>query len=78
MEYRKQYVDVITHISKEGRIRPMAVIWDEIRYPVERILSIRETHSLAGGCGICYRCQFHGQIRLLYWERDRWFLELGK
>ena len=75
MNVFKYYVDVVTMIFKDGLLQPMAVVWMDRRYKVDKVISVRETHSKAGGSGICYRCQFAGQERNLFWERNRWFLE---
>ncbi len=75
MKYYKYYVDVITLIFEDGRLQPLFVCWDDGRYKVDRILSVREMYSKAGGCGICYLCSMQGQMRKLFWERNRWFLE---
>lgn len=74
---KKKYVDVVTLIDKEGRLRPLIVCWEDHKYKIDQILSVRQTHSLAGGCGICYRCRFGEELRSLFWERDRWFVETG-
>ncbi|MCF0245265.1 MAG: hypothetical protein HUJ55_00365 [Ileibacterium sp.] len=75
MNVFKYYVDVVTLILKDGVLQPLAVVWMDRRYKVDKVLSVRETYSKAGGSGICYRCLFGGQERSLFWERNRWFLE---
>lgn len=75
MEIFKYYVDVIVRISRDGELKPLAMYWQQHRYKIDRICSVRETFSQAGGCGICYECQFGSQKRNLFWERDRWFIE---
>ena len=49
--------------------------WENRTYKVDKILSVRETYSRAGGCGMRYECRFGSQVRRLFWEKDRWFLE---
>ena len=73
----KYYVDVITMIDKSGRLRPLSVCWKDKVYKIDRILSMQEKLSLTGGCGICFECCFGKQVRNLYWEKDKWFLETG-
>lgn len=75
MKYYKYYVDVVTLVLQDGALRPLFVCWDGHRYKVDKVLSVREMYSKAGGCGICYLCKMQGQMRKLYWERNRWFLE---
>lgn len=71
----KYYVDVITMIFQDGTLRPLFVQWEDHRYKVDKVISVREMFSKAGGCGICYLCRMQGQDRKLFWERNRWFLE---
>lgn len=75
MNLFKYYVDVITLIYRDGRIQPMFIYWKDRRYKVDKVVSVRETFSKAGGGGICYLCRFGGQERSLFWERNRWFIE---
>jgi len=71
----KYYVDVATMIFRDGQIEPLWVVWCDRRFRVDKVISVRETYSKAGGCGICYRCRFGQSERSLFWERNRWFLE---
>lgn len=71
----KYYIDVVTLINQEGDLTPLFIRWKEKTYKVDKVLQIREKFSPAGGCGKCYSCRFGNQIRDLYWEKDRWFLE---
>lgn len=75
MNVFKYYVDVVTLIFRDGRLEPMYIYWKDRRYRVDKVLSVRETYSRAGGAGICYVCRFGQQERSLFWERNRWFLE---
>lgn len=75
MKIFKYYVDVVTLIYKDGMLQPMAIYWRDHRYRIDKVLSVRETYSKAGGAGICYRCRFGDQERSLFWEKNRWFLE---
>lgn len=71
----KQYVDVITLIASDGRVRPLILCWQGRHWQIERILSVREVYAPQGGCGLRYLCQIQGQQRSLWWERDRWFVQ---
>lgn len=75
MKLHKYYVDVITMIHKDGSLCPMIVNWKGRKFKVEKIQSVRETFSPAGGCGICYECRIAGEDRRLFWEQRRWFIE---
>lgn len=75
----KRYVEMLEHVSKEGMITPMILIWDNgVQYPIDRILEIRKAASTVGGCGTLYKCRIQGNIRNLYHERNRWFIESQK
>ena len=69
MKLFKYYVDVVTLIFQDGSFKPLFVCWGKHRYRIEKVLTVRETYSKAGGCGICYTCRMNnGQQRncLLY------------
>ncbi len=73
---QKYYVDMIVRICRDGRKVPMYVIWDNHAYKIDKIRSVRETYSKAGGCGVRYECIVFGKIRYIFLERnDRWFIE---
>lgn len=76
MKLFKYYVDVVTMIYSDGSLQPLFVCWDHHKYKIEKVTSVRETFSKAGGCGIRYTCRMYGgEDRNLFWERNRWFLE---
>ncbi len=75
MKLYKYYVDVVTLIFYDGTFKPLFVCWDHHHYRIDKVLTVRETYSKAGGCGICYTCRIGSQQRNLFWERNRWFLE---
>lgn len=76
MKLFKYYVDVVTLIFQDGSFKPLFVCWGKHRYRIDKVLTVRETYSKAGGCGICYTCRMNnGQQRNLFWERNRWFVE---
>lgn len=77
---KKIYVDVILHHSKEGHIKPLAIVWaNGVKYAIDRVTQITKAAStVAGGTGIRYTCYIQGQPRYLYLEEDRWFIESHK
>ncbi len=79
MQRYKRYVDVIVHISKDGKQLPLYIYWDERgvqqKFKIDKILEIRHSASCVGGCGILYRCRILGQERNLFYERNRYFIE---
>lgn len=76
MKIYKRYVDVVVLNSKQAKLTPLFIVWDNnIKYPIDKILQIKKAHSSVGGGGIMYLCLIQNQRRKLYFERDRWFIE---
>jgi len=78
MESYKVYVDVIAHFSKDGRLVPISIIWnDGCSYEIQRIKEVKRSASLkAGGVGIRYTCIIDGkESHLFYEENNMWFVE---
>ena len=76
MQLYKRYVDVVALISKQSEITPLFIIWDNnVKYPIDKILQVKNAHSPVGGGGVMYLCKIQNQSRKLYFERDRWFIE---
>lgn len=77
MQYRKTYIAVIAHYDVNGNITPIAIEWaDGRRFEVERVLDVRRAASLkAGGLGIRYTIRVLGQVRAMYLEGARWYVE---
>lgn len=75
----KKYIDVIAFMDKDGRIKPLMIVWENgVKYSIDRILEIRNAMSDVGGCGVLYRCRIQNQERRLFYERNRWFIESEK
>lgn len=74
---RKLYVEVVAKTSEDGRVTPLAIIWDDgRRFDIDRVLDARQAHSLkTGGCGMRYTVRVGGQSTYLYYEGPRWFVE---
>ena len=78
MEIRKTYVEVFANFTKDGRLIPKAVIWnDGHRYEIQRIKDICRAASLkAGGAGLRYTCVIDGrESHLFYEDNNMWFVE---
>lgn len=74
----KIYVDVIAEFSKEGRLIPKSIRWEDGNvYEIDRIIDVRRAASLkAGGVGMRYTCIIHSQEKHLYYEDNNlWFME---
>ena len=52
MKFKKVYVTMIVKIMKDGRIRPMSMVWEDgATYEIDRVLHITPAASLkVGGC----------------------------
>lgn len=75
----RKYVDVICLNDKAGNIKPLYLIWDDIKkIPIIKIKQICPRASLkVGGSGLRYTCDFgSNKIRHLYFDRGKWFVEL--
>ena len=74
----KVYVEVTAKFSKDGRLLPLSVRWQDGHvYEIQRITDICRTASLkAGGAGIRYTCVIDGkQSHLFYEDNNLWFVE---
>ena len=71
----KRYIDVVVHTSPLGEMTPLYILFDDTKYTIDRVLDIRNAASSVGGGGVLYQCRIHNQVRNLYFERTRWFIE---
>lgn len=78
IQWYKRYIDVVAHINQYGEIKPLMIIFEHRKYPIDKILEIKQAHSQVGGSGIRYRCRIQNQERNLFLERNRWFIESSK
>ena len=74
----KKYIDVIVKMDKYGKLTPLSIIFEDHQYPIDRILEIKQSHSRVGGSGILFKCRIQHQVRHIFLERDRWFIESTK
>ncbi len=74
----KRYIDVVALINQYGEIKPLIIVFDHQKYPIDKILDIKQAHSQVGGSGIRYRCRIQNQERNLFLEKNRWFIESTK
>lgn len=75
-ELYKRYVDVIVRMKKDRQMIPLRLVWDNGReYEIDRICSVEKRASEVGGVGIRYEVRICGQMRYLFYEKDRWFIE---
>lgn len=75
----KRYVPVVCMMGKEGELKPLSLIWEDVNgrvsYTIDKILKVKKAASQVGGCGILYECMISGQKRNLFYEKNRWFVE---
>jgi len=77
---KRKYVEVICSHDVAGNIKPLYLVWDDLRkIPILKIKEICPRASLkAGGSGLRYTCLFDSnRIRHLYLDRDKWYVELN-
>ncbi len=81
----KVYVGVLVDHDPEGQMLPREITWEDgTKYPIDRVLDIRQAASRVGGQGDRYTIRVQGQERYLFFERStnltgnnigRWFVE---
>lgn len=74
----KIYVDVLAEFSKDGRLVPKSIKWEDgRRFEIDRIKDVKRAASMkAGGVGMRYSCVISGQEKYLYYEdNNMWFVE---
>lgn len=73
----KRYVAVVADTTPEGRIRPLAVLWEDgRRFDVDRVLDSRQAVSTrTGDAGIRFTIQVGRRVTYLWYENPRWFVE---
>jgi len=75
----KIYVDVIALHRKDGSLKPLVILWENgVKYAIDKVTQVVPAASMkAGGAGIRYTCRISGQLRYLFLEEKRWFIERG-
>ena len=81
---RKKYVAVDVHYTKDGIMNPIMIYWEnpdgtETKYKIDRIVgNPQKMKSAAGGYGTRFLVQIGENRRLLFLEKDKWFLQIEK
>lgn len=76
----RKYVDVICLNDKAGNLKPLFLIWDDVKkIPILKVKEICPRASLkVGGSGLRYTCVFESnKVRHLYLDRGKWFVEVN-
>lgn len=75
-EFYKRYIDVVVVMKKNRQMIPMKLIWENGQiYSIDKVLRVEPRASQVGGGGIRYEVKICGQMRYLFFEKDRWFIE---
>lgn len=74
----KQFVSVEAKFDTDGNLLPLCICWEDGRkFEIDRITDIRYAASLkAGGTGLRYTCRIRNQMRYLFLDDNRWFIEV--
>ncbi|QIK70901.1 hypothetical protein G7062_05420 [Erysipelothrix sp. HDW6C] len=75
MRLYKKYIQVVVHFNEQGEIMPLFILFDGKKYQIDRVLQIKKSASQVGGAGILYQCRIQNNVRNLFYERTRWFIE---
>ena len=75
--YVKAFVNVIVEHSADGKKTPMAIRFkDGRRFEIDKVTERRRAAATkVGGTGIRYTIYVKGQQRMLYEDKDLWFVE---
>lgn len=77
MEIRKVYVRVTVEFSKEGKMLPKSLKWeDETVFEIDKVVDVQRAASLkGGGIGMRYTIRIKGKETFLWYEEPSWFVE---
>lgn len=72
----KTYIDVIAHFKIDGSIVPVYLNYEGHYYKIDHVRQVIPAASLkSGGMGLRYTCSIQGQVRYLFLEDSKWFIE---
>jgi hypothetical protein len=74
----KAYVAVDVKFLAYGAMLPTAIIWEDgQRFNIDEVIDVQKAASLiAGGTGIRYTIRIGKEVRFMFLEEDRWFVEV--
>lgn len=68
----KVYVEVLVDHDSEGRMMPKVITWEDgTKYPIDRVLDIRQAASRVGGQGDRYTIKVGGKMSYLFLSETR-------
>ena len=72
----KQFISVLVLMDSSGKLIPKQIIWEDKAYVIDKVIDVKRAASLkAGGIGVRFRVVIGGQIRDLFLDDYRWFIE---
>ena len=72
----KQFISVLVLMDSSGKLIPKQIIWEDKAYVIDKVIDVKRAASLkAGGIGVRFRVVIDGQIRDLFLDDYRWFIE---
>ena len=81
MEYRKIYVETDVRFSREGRMFPLSLVWEDgRRFYIDKVKSVDHAAARVGAMlPIRYTCAIEGAEKYIYFEptEKRWFVEVA-
>lgn len=73
---KKTYVKVFVEINEDGKKTPTAIIYNDIKYDIDKVLEMKKCPSMkVGGIGERYSIRIGNSITNIFFEKDRWFVE---
>ena len=73
---KKKYVKVFMEISEDGKKTPKELVYNDIKYSIDRVLDIKKCPSMkVGGIGERYSVRIGNKVTNIFFEKDRWFVE---
>ena len=73
---RKKYVKVLTEINEEGVKTPKIIVYNDIKYEIDKVIDIKNRPSMkVGGIGEKYSSRIGNNITSIFFENGRWFVE---
>jgi len=71
-------IEVIAISYKNGMVKPLSIVVDDVEYKVERVLDYVNCRELKQRMiGFRYRCLVGGRVVVLVYDGERWWL-VGK
>lgn len=74
---QRVYVKIVAEFSAEGNVTPTRLEFNDQWFDIDRLVSIDRRGPESGGGGMLrYTVKIWGQVRYLWRDGDRWFVEV--